>query len=188
MASPAEQKIFTGTHSDYFLKLDGIPGESQDKTHKDEIQVLNWSIGAAQATIASVGGTGGGAGKVKFQDFRITKPVDKSSPKLMLACASGQHFPNLLFTARRAGGTQADYWTMKLQNVLVSSYETNSGLDDWSGSGGAGASGDKYGMPVDAITFNFGKIDITYNTQNPDGTKGAAIAAGWDLAQNVKSS
>ena len=185
MASPAEQKIYAGSHSDYFLKLDGVPGESQDKTHKDEIAVLHWSIGAAQPSVASSGGTGGSAGKVKFQDFHITKLVDKASPKLMLACASGQHFTSLTFTARRAGGTQADYWTMKLQNVLVSSYETNSGFDG--SSGGAVASGDKYGMPVDSITFNFGKIDITYNTQNPDGTKGAAIAGGWDLQQNVKS-
>jgi type VI secretion system secreted protein Hcp len=185
MASPAEQKIYAGSHSDYFLKLDGVPGESQDKTHKDEIAVLHWSIGAAQPSVASSGGTGGGAGKVKFQDFHITKLVDKASPKLMVACASGQHFTNLLFTARRAGGTQADYWTMKLQNVLVSSYETNSGFDG--SSGGAVASGDKYGMPVESVSFNFGKIDITYNTQNPDGTKGAAVAAGWNLAQNVKS-
>jgi type VI secretion system secreted protein Hcp len=185
MASPAEQKIYAGSHSDYFLKLDGVPGESQDKTHKDEIAVLHWSIGAAQPSVASSGGTGGGAGKVKFQDFHITKLVDKASPKLMVACASGQHFTNLLFTARRAGGTQADYWTMKLQNVLVSSYETNSGFDG--SSGGAVASGDKYGMPVESVSFNFGKIDITYNTQNPDGTKGAAIAGGWDLQQNVKS-
>jgi len=185
MASPAEQKIYAGSHSDYFLKLDGVPGESQDKTHKDEIAVLHWSIGAAQPSVASSGGTGGGAGKVKFQDFHITKLVDKASPKLMVACASGQHFTNLLFTARRAGRTQADYWTMKLQNVLVSSYETNSGFDG--SSGGAVASGHKYGMPVESVSFNFGKIDITYNTQNPDGTKGAAIAGGWDLQQNVKS-
>jgi len=183
MASPAEQKIFAGSHSDYFLKLDGVPGESQDKSHKEEIQVFSWSIGAAQPAIASGGGTGGGAGKVKFKDFHIIKPVDKSSPKLMAACASGQHFTSLVFTARRAGGTQADYWTMNLQNVLVSSYETNSGSDENSGA----ASGDKYGMPVDSITFNFGKIDITYNSQNADGTKGAAVKAGWDLQQNVKS-
>jgi type VI secretion system secreted protein Hcp len=183
MASAGEQKIYAGSHSDYFLKLDGVPGESQDKTHKDEIAVLNWSIGAAQPSVASSGGTGGGAGKVKFQDFRILKLTDKASPKLMLACASGQHFTSLTFTARRAGGTQADYWTMKLETVLVSSYEINSGSDEHSGV----ASGDKYGMPVESVSFNFGKIDITYNTQNPDGTKGAAVAAGWNLAQNVKS-
>jgi type VI secretion system secreted protein Hcp len=184
MASPAEQKIYAGTHSDYFLKLDGVPGESQDKTHKDEIHVLQWSIAAAQPGASAIGGQGGGVGKVQFRDFHISKQVDKASPKLMVACASGQHFTNLVFTARRAGGTQADYWTMKLQNVLVSSYEANSNFNY---NEGAGASGDKTSMPVESVTFNFAKIDITYNTQNPDGTKGAAIAGGWDLLANQKS-
>ena len=30
---------------DYFLKLDGIPGESTDAKHKGEIDVLSWSWG-----------------------------------------------------------------------------------------------------------------------------------------------
>ena len=28
---------------DYFLKLDGIPGESTDSKHKNEIDVTDWS-------------------------------------------------------------------------------------------------------------------------------------------------
>jgi type VI secretion system secreted protein Hcp len=28
-----------------FLKIDGVPGESQDAKHKDEIDVLAWSWG-----------------------------------------------------------------------------------------------------------------------------------------------
>ena len=47
---------------DYFLDLDGIPGESQDEKFKDKIQVLSWSWGASN--VSSVAGTGGsGAGK-----------------------------------------------------------------------------------------------------------------------------
>lgn len=29
--------------TDFFLKIDGIPGESKDKTHKDEIDIMSWS-------------------------------------------------------------------------------------------------------------------------------------------------
>ena len=47
---------------DYFLKLDGIQGESVDSKHKDEIQIQSWSWGASQ--VSSVAGPGGsGAGK-----------------------------------------------------------------------------------------------------------------------------
>ena len=35
---------------DYFLKLDGIPGESVDAKHKGEIDVLSWSWGESQPT------------------------------------------------------------------------------------------------------------------------------------------
>ncbi len=55
---------------DYFLKLDGIDGESADSNHKNEIQIMSWSWGAAN--VSSVAGTGGsGAGKVSLGDFTI---------------------------------------------------------------------------------------------------------------------
>src|SRR3712207_8560183 len=34
---------------------------------------------------------GGGAGKVTMQDFHFTMKMNKASPKLMLACAQGDH-------------------------------------------------------------------------------------------------
>ncbi len=38
---------------DYFLKIDGIQGESQDKTHKNEIEIESFSWGAIQSGTAS---------------------------------------------------------------------------------------------------------------------------------------
>lgn len=66
---------------DYFLKIDGIQGESTDAKHEGEISTLSWSWGETQATTP---GAGGGAAKVSMQDFRFSKAVDKTSPKLML--------------------------------------------------------------------------------------------------------
>ncbi len=67
---------------DYFLELDGINGEAQDKTHKDKIDVLSWSWGCSQSGTTHMGG-GWGAGKAHFQDLAITKFVDKSTPVLL---------------------------------------------------------------------------------------------------------
>ena len=36
--------------NDYFLKLDGISGESTDSKHKGEIEVLSFSFGETLAT------------------------------------------------------------------------------------------------------------------------------------------
>lgn len=180
MASAGAEKIYAGTHSDFFVKIGDIKGESNDAKHKGEIDVFSWSFGAAQPGASAIAGHGAGVGKVQFQDFHIRKYVDASSPKLMLACASGQHFPELTFTARRAGGTQAEYLKIKLTNVLISSFETNSHGPE------SGPTPNKASLPLDSITLNFAKIEVNYKAQNPDGTEGANTQAGWDLQQNQK--
>ena len=68
---------------DYFLKLDGISGESKDSKHKDWIDVLAWSFGESNPGTLGTGG-GGGAGKVQMQDIHFTTKVNKASPTLML--------------------------------------------------------------------------------------------------------
>src|SRR5262249_16188836 len=109
---------------DYFLKIDGIPGESQDAKHKGEIQVLSYRFGESQAGTMGFGG-GGGAGKVQMQDFHFAMNINKASPKLFLACATGEHIKQAVLTARKAGKDQHDYLRVKFSDCLVSSFETN---------------------------------------------------------------
>src|SRR5687768_11570509 len=109
---------------DYFLKIDTIPGESGDAKHKDEIQVLSFGFGESQSGTMAFGG-GGGAGKVQMQDFHFLMNVNKASPKLFLACATGQHLKNAVLTARKAGKNQEDYLKVSLNDVLISSFQTN---------------------------------------------------------------
>ncbi len=155
---------------DYFLKLEGIEGESQDSKHKAEIDLDSWSWGEAQ-TGSHVAGGGGGAGKVSMQDFHFTMRLNKASPKLMLACASGDHIKSALLTCRKAGKEQQEYLKIKMTDLLVSSYMTG-------GSGGADI------LPVDQISLNFSKIEFEYKEQKPDGTLGGATKTGYDLKLN----
>ena len=149
---------------DYFLKLDGIPGESQDHKHKDEIQLSSWSWGEAQTGTMSAGG-GGGAGKVQMQDFTFTMPVNKASPKLILACANGEHIKNAIMTARKAGKDQQEYLKITFTDLLVSSFHT-------------GGSGDQ---PMESISLNYAKIEYEYKEQNFDGTLKGPIKIYYDL-------
>lgn len=57
-------------HVDYFLKLDGVDGESTRAGRRDEIEVVSYSWGAAATGTHGAGG-GGGAGKVQMQDFHF---------------------------------------------------------------------------------------------------------------------
>ena len=44
--------------NDYFLKIDGIEGESADHKHKGEIDIMSYSMGATQTGTFSMGGGG----------------------------------------------------------------------------------------------------------------------------------
>ena len=71
-----------------FAKIGDIKGESLDAKHKDEIEVLSFSWGVATPPPAG-GGGGGGAGKPIFQDLTIVHGIDKATPALLQACATG---------------------------------------------------------------------------------------------------
>ncbi len=157
---------------DYFLKIDGIPGESLDSKHKDEIEVEAWSWGEANPTAARAPGAGGGAGRVQMQDFNFTTSTSKASPTLMLACASGKHFKHAVLTARKAGKSQAEFLTFSLSDILVSAYQIG------------GAEGEV--VPMDNVSLSFSKIQVEYKQQKPDGSLGTSVKAGWDVKQNKK--
>ena len=153
---------------DYFLKIDGIPGESMDAKHKGEIEVLSWSWGETQETAASPGG-GAGTGKVAMTDLQVSTQISKASPPLLLACASGKHIKSAVLTGRKAGKGQTEFLTFSLSDVLVSGYQT----------GGATAE-----APLDSISLNFSKIEVTYKEQTAKGSLGPAIRVGWDRKTN----
>ena len=157
---------------DYFLKIEGIAGESTDSKHKGEIDVEAWSWGASNSGNMAMGG-GGGAGKVQMQDFTFSMRENKASPLLMLACATGQHIKTAQLTCRKAGTDQQEFLTIKFTDLLVSSYAT-----------GGSAHGDI--VPVDNISLNFAKIEYEYKPQKADGTLDSPAKAGWDLKQNKK--
>ena len=158
--------------ADYFLKIDGIPGESPDAKHKDEIQLESWSWGEAQTGAHAAGG-GGGAGKVQMQDFHFVMKTNKASPTLMLNCATGAHIKKAQLTCRKAGGEQQEYLKIYFEDLLIAAYQT-----------GGSASGDA--LPVDQISFNFTTIKFEYAPQKADGSLGSPVIFGYDIKTNKK--
>lgn len=156
--------------ADFFLKIDGIDGESTDDKRKGECELDSWSFGGSQQGTGHSGG-GGGAGKFSAQDFHFTMKVSKASPKLFQACATGEHLKDATLIARKAGKEQQEYLKVKLTDILVSSYQQG---------GAAGSSV----VPVDQVSFNFAKIEIEYKEQKSDGSLGGAVKGGYDLKLN----
>lgn len=150
---------------DYFLKIDGIPGESTASGHENEIDLESWSWGVSNAsTIGSATG-GAGAGKIRHDPLVITKHVDKATPKIFLACANGQHIKSLVLTGRRS--EQGDYLVYTFSNVICVS-------DKHSGTGGE--------LAMEEVSFNYSKVQIDFKPRPPTGGVG-----GVNLSDTVTS-
>jgi len=159
---------------DYFLKMDGIEGESQDLKHKGEIQLESFSWGVHN-TVSAGATSGRSAGRASFEDFHFTAPTSKASPKLMFACASGQHIKTATLTCRKAGDVEKsgqDFLMIKMETVLISSYNE------------AGSQQASDGVPQDSVALNFTKITFTFTPQNADGALGTPVTESWDLKAN----
>ena len=155
---------------DYFLKIEGIDGESHDSKHKNEIDVESWSWGETNSGTGH-GGGGHGAGKVVMQDFHFVQKIHKGSPKLFLACANGEHIKKAVLVCRKAGKEQQEFLKITFSDVLVSSYQT-------------GGSGHGDVVPTDQISLNYAKIEWEYKMQKQDGTLDSPIKAGYDIKIN----
>jgi type VI secretion system secreted protein Hcp len=150
--------------SDIFAKLGDIKGESLDDKHKDEIEVLSYSWGVTNAGSMAYG-SGGGEGKATFHDLTFVHNIDKASPVLMQACATGTHLKEATITHRKAGKGQHEYLVVKMNDVIIT------------GVSHAG-SGDGHS---ENVSIAFGKVNVEYKPQKADGSLDAGIHFKYDL-------
>jgi type VI secretion system secreted protein Hcp len=154
--------------SDIFAKIEGIKGESLDAKHKDEIEVLSVSWGVTNSG-SVVSGGGGGGGKATFQDLSIVHRIDKASPLLMKACATGTHVKEATITYRKGGKDQQDYLIIKLNDIIIT------GVTDDAASGQTES---------ENFSLAFAKIDLEYKPQKADGSLDTGIHFKYDLKAN----
>ena len=154
--------------SDIFAKIGDIKGESADAKHKDEIEVLSFSWGVTNGATIGPGG-GAGAGRATFQDLSIIHNIDKASPLLLKACATGEHLKEATVTHRKAGKGQQEYLIVKMKDVVITGVVR--------GGSGDGAS--------ETVSLVFAKVDFEYRPQKIDGTLDAGIHFKFDIKANT---
>lgn len=163
-------------NADYFLKIEGVEGESTDERYQGwiELESFRWgdSLPGLQQRGSAAAGGGAGAGKVVFQPFHFTTKSSKATPRIILACASGEHFKEALLVVRKAGEVQHEVLKYRLSDVSVSSYQTGGGVN---GSG-----------PMDEVSLDFARFEVEYQPQNVDGSLGQPTKTGWDIKANVR--
>ena len=169
---PAIRQCETVAES-WFLKIDGIVGDSTDANHKDEIDVLSWSWGLTQ--------TGGGGDRVvavvRARPRSRTFTSWRGSARRRRSCSSlvprGTHHKTAALSGVRSAGKEpvGEFLKYKLSDVVVTS-------DQHSGSEGD--------MPVEQFSLNYSKIEVTYTPQTSPGKVGVPIQAGFDVKANKK--
>jgi type VI secretion system secreted protein Hcp len=153
-----------------YMEIEGIPGESTDAKHGEWIDVLAFSHGVSQP--------GGGATtsrtteRSRHEDFTVTKELDKSSPKLALACCNGMHIPEVVIEVCRAD-TGEKYMRYILNDVIVASVSQD------------GSSQGAEGKPMEEVSLSYGKISWSYTEMDPmTGKAKGNVEAYWDLETN----
>jgi type VI secretion system secreted protein Hcp len=159
---------------DAFLKIDGVPGESTDDKHKDWIEILSFSHGLSQPSAGSRSSGGAAAAeRCNHADFSIVKTLDKASAKLALFCCRGDHIKSTKVELCRATGDKSKYMEYLMTDVIISSWRP----------GGSAQGGEA--LPLEEVSFNYGKIEWTYTaTDHKTGKPAGDVKANWDLTAN----
>src|ERR1700722_2302522 len=130
---------------DAYLKLDTITGESTDSVLAGCMEIMSFSLGAANPVTIGSGAGGGRGGKATLSGFNFMKKSDSASPALYQACVTGAHIATGTVSLRKAGGTALVYLTYGFKVIFIESIQ-------WSGSTG----GDD--TPMESVTANFGTL------------------------------
>ncbi len=150
---------------DYFLKMDGIEGEAQDKVHGKEIRlhdfVLSMTKRGARAHY--------GVGRAFFDDVSFSAPIDRSYPKLEQSLAENRKIDKVVLTCRKAGKSQMDFLTITFWDVFLKSCRIE----------GTAA------VPQMEFSISFRKTEIDYRAQTELGTLGGSTMAMYDLGSLV---
>jgi type VI secretion system secreted protein Hcp len=157
---------FTG-----YLKIEGIDGESKRADHEGEIDCFGVAFEAKQMSSSSVG-SGRTRGRATLSDFTFTKWLDAASPYLMLACAKGKSFSEIVFTARKdSGDAHLDYLIITLTNCIIAVYEMSQNAPE-EGSNE---------LISEKIAISYEKVNFKYVVQADDHSKGDEHEVEYDL-------
>jgi len=156
---------------DIFLKVDGIEGEAEDSTHKNEIEVLSWAWNVSQQSNMHMG-SGGGTGKASVDDLTFEHYIDRATPNLVQYCLLGKHIKQAQLVVRKSGGNPLEYLKLTMNDVLVTRVSP------------AGVATDE-SRPRETVSLSFSSMKQEYIIQNAQGGSGGAVTATFDIKKNA---
>ncbi|MEN9904002.1 MAG: hypothetical protein RLZZ555_567 [Pseudomonadota bacterium] len=122
------QKGVLMSQRDMFLRVEGarqglIRGESQDKSHLGEIDVMSWSWGMDCPGDAY----GQPTGRTNMELLRVAKRVDSATTALMSALRSNEPIRKAVLVVRKAGDEALAYLTITVENARLVRHHVEGG-------------------------------------------------------------
>lgn len=149
-----------------------LPPYTVPKTPGSALEIDDFSFDVAQTTNIGSQATGAGAGKITFNSLSISRKIDKISPVLFAAAASGKPYQTMILALRKAsGGTGGGVIYLQYVFKLVAVKTMSWSYDDQS--------------PKETVSFDYGGLQIFYAAQQADGKLGSPVAGGWNRVKNV---
>ena len=158
--------------AEYFLRLDGVPGDSLDDHHPAWLDVASFSWGASNSS--TVTGSGWSSSKANIGSLSMMTETGSAGPRLFFRTMSGKHSAIAVLEGVSQGDAPRTFLQLELKDVLVSSYQQSG-----SGSGG---------QPFDSFSLDFASIKYTIYLQDSTGGQGEAITGSWNLRTGTGSS
>jgi type VI protein secretion system component Hcp len=139
--------------SDYYLKIEGVKGESQITNCPDCMKISSWNWGTLNSNYTS-----DAISQLRVQnqgmpkEFNFTMVTNSVSPQLLQAALSGNHFKNgeLLGFKQTSSGGDASF-TITFSDILISGYQISTPSTD--------------DIPMDQIIFDFSNANVGVSSQ-----------------------
>jgi type VI secretion system secreted protein Hcp len=159
-----------GAADDYFLRIEGIPGESNAAgfvgTIPIDVRSFDWS--AENPTTVGSASSGAGSPKARLNELTVDKSVDAASVPLFQRLAQSKPINSMELIVRRAGTTPFIFLRYCFQTVFVTSQKQS------------GSTGDV----VETVNFAYRSVTQTYTPQTTTGTP-TPFEFGWDQTTNA---
>jgi type VI secretion system secreted protein Hcp len=144
-----------------------VKGESASEGHVDDIELVGWQWGlSASSALGSAQATT----RRSYSALTVVKRVDQASTALMAALATNDEVKEARLTMRRAGGTQEDFYTIKLQGARITSVQQGAESD---------------GETRETVSIAFTKVDVEYRPQRATGLRAGSTSFSDELPQNA---
>lgn len=160
---------------DGYLKIEKIPGESQDSKHEGWIPILSFKHTLEQkASHKTIGVPSRTTGRTEHGVFKVVKSLDKATPKLLLHCSNGKSVGKVTLDLCRALEDKQTYMQYIMEDVVVSAINYG------------GSASEEEAIPSEEVHLSYNKIEWIYTELDPDTVrKKGEVRNSWNLKTNT---